>query len=66
MSWLRKRLTVTLPAEPWEETEEELGVRLKAAATWVNQHHDVEALCKEMPQRMHDLVYKMKGQRLPK
>ena len=55
-----------MPAEPWEETEEELGVRLKAAATWVNQHHDVEALCKEMPQRMHDLVYKTKGQRLPK
>ena len=55
-----------MPAEPWEETEEELGVRLKAAAKWVNQHHDVEALCKEMPQRMHDLVYKMKGQRLPK
>ena len=66
VSWIRKRLTVTLPAEPWEETEEELGARLKAAATWVNQHHDVEALCKEMPQRMRDLVYKTKGQRLPK
>ena len=39
---------------------------MKAAATWVNQHHDVEALCKEMPQHMHDLVYKTKGQRLPK
>ena len=59
-------LEVSLPAEPWEETEEELGVRLKAAATWVNQHYDVEALCKEMPQRMHDLVHKTKGQRLEK
>ena len=55
-----------MPAEPWEETEEELEVRLKAAASWVNQHHDVEALCKEMPQRMHDLVYEAKGQRLGK
>ena len=66
VSWVRHRLRVTLPSEPWEETEEECGVRLKAAATWVNQHHDVEGLCKEMPQRMHDLVHKAKGQRLDK
>ena len=44
VSWVRHRLALTLPAEPWEETEEEVGVRLKAAAAWVNQHHDVEAL----------------------
>ena len=66
VSWVRHRLAVTVPAEPWEETEEELGVRLKAAASWVNQHHDVEGLCREMPQRMHDLVYKTQGQRLDK
>mgnify|MGYP001233014255 FL=1 len=46
--------TVTLPPEPWEETEEEFGARLEAAAGWVNQHHDVDGLCKEMPRRMHD------------
>ena len=33
---------------------------------WVNQHHDVEGLCKEMLQRMHDLVYVTKGQSLSK
>ena len=66
VSWMRRRLAVTLPADPWEETEEELGARLKAAAAWVNQHHDVEELCKEMPQRMHDLVYEAKGHRLDK
>ena len=66
VSWMRRRLAVTLPADPWEETEEELGARLKTAAAWVNQHHDVEGLCKEMPQRMHDLVYESKGHRLDK
>ena len=48
--------TVTLPPEPWEETEKEFGARLKAVASWANHHHDVEGLCKEMPQRMHDFV----------
>ena len=66
VSWLRHRLAVTLPAAPWEETAEDFLVRLKAATTWVNKHHDVEGLCKEMPQRMHDLVHKTKGQRLSK
>ena len=48
--------TVTLPPKPWEETEKEFGARLKAVASWANHHHDVEGLCKEMPQRMHDFV----------
>ena len=59
-------MAVTLPSEPWEETEEDFGARLKEAAAWVNQRHDVEGLCKEMPQRMHDLVHKTKDQRLEK
>ena len=46
--------TVTLPPGLWEGTEEEFGARLEAAAGWVNQHHDVDGLCKEMPRRMHD------------
>ena len=66
VSWLRHRLAVTMPAEPWGETVEDFGARLKAATTYVNQHHDVKSLCEEMPQRMHDLVYETKGQRLGK
>ena len=46
--------TVTLPPGLWEGTEEEFEARLEAAAGWVNQHHDVDGLCKEMPRRMHD------------
>ena len=66
VSWVRHRLRVTLPAEPWEETEDAFEGRLKAAALWVNEHHDVDGLCKQMPKRMHDLVHVTKGARLGK
>ena len=66
VSWVRQRLRLTLPKEPWAETSEAFEARLKAAAAWVNGNHDVEGLCREMPSRMHDLVYKFKGSRLDK
>ena len=66
VSWLRHRLKLTLPKEPWNETEEEFEKRLKNAAAWVNDHHDVDSLCKEMPTRMDDLVRVTKGARLNK
>ena len=66
VSWVRQRLRLTLPQEPWNETEESYEGRLKAAATWVNDHHDVDGLCKEMPNRMHNLVHETKGARLNK
>ena len=57
---------VTVPPEPWTESVDDYEGRLKAAATWVNDHHNVDGLCKEMPQRMHDLVYVTRGARLDK
>ncbi len=66
VSWVRQRLRLTLPKEPWSETEEAFEARLKAAAIWVNDKHDVDGLCREMPRRMHDLVHKTKGARLDK
>ena len=56
-------MRLTLPTEPWTETEEEFEGRLKAAAAWVNAQHDVDGLCKRMPQRMRDLVHVVKGGR---
>ena len=53
-------------AEPWNEREKHFEGRLKAAAAWVNAHHDVQGLCREMPQRVHDLVHVTKGGRLDK
>ena len=66
VSWMRQRLRVTVPPEPWTESVDYYEGRLKAAATWVNDHHNVDGLCKEMPQRMHDLVYVTRGARLDK
>ena len=56
--------TVTLPPGLSEETEEEFGARLEAAAGWANQHHDVEGLCKEMPRRMHDAGHRTESKEL--
>ena len=56
--------TVTSRPEPWEETEEEFGARLEAAAGWMNQRYDVEGLCKEMPRRMHDAVDRTESKEL--
>ena len=66
VSWVRQRLRLTLPREPWNETEESFEERLKAAAAWVNEKHDVDGLCREMPRRMNDLVHVTKGARLNK
>ena len=57
---------VTVPPELWTESVDDYEGRLKAAATWVNDHHNVDGLCTEMPQRMHDLVYVTRGARLDK
>ena len=66
VAWVRHRLRLTLPQEPWREAEDAFEARLKAAAAWVNDNHDVDGLCREMPQRMYDLVHVAKGARLDK
>ena len=66
VSWVRERLRLTLPTEPLAETEEDFEGRLKAAATWVNAQRDVDGSCRQMPQRMHDLVHVVRGGRLDK
>ena len=66
VSWMRHRLRVTVPQEPWRESVEDYEARLKTAAAYINEHHDVDGLCREMPQRMKDLVHETKGGRLDK
>ena len=66
VSWVRERMKRTQPVEPWSESEEELGKRLKAAAAHCTSEHDVPSLCREFPARMHDLVNVTKGDRLRK
>ena len=46
----------TLPKEPWRESEEEWGKRLKATVASINHKHDIEGSCREMPERTRELV----------
>ena len=62
-SWLRCRLTKTLPRRLWEEMSEEYGARLKASAAYINEHHDVDNLCRGLPARPNGLKA-LEGDRL--
>ena len=66
ISWLRRREEATRPTKPWEETPHDVAARLQAAVCHVNAHFEVRALCMEFPQRLHDIVNKTAGDRLPK
>ena len=66
VSWIRRRMAQTLPIEPWRESEVGWGKRLKDAVVHINNKHDIEGLCREMPGRMHELVHDTMGDRLRK
>ena len=63
VSWLTNRLTVTLPAEPWDETVPQFSERLRMACEYVNKYYDVEGLCRSWPTRLEELR-KTEGDRL--
>ena len=65
VSWMREKLTKTLPTKCWEETVEAYRARLKACAAQINGAYDVEGLCRELPSRVADLD-RRKGDRLAK
>ena len=50
--WMRVRLAQTLPKKAWEETTAAYASRLKACASYINDHHNVEGLCKALPGRL--------------
>ena len=66
VSRIRERLKRSLPKDPWNESEESFTKRIKTAVEYVNANHDVTGLCKEMPQRMRDLVHEQQGDRIRK
>ena len=45
-----------MPREPWTETVEEYTTRLKGIVQYINDHHDVDGLCREFPDRLRELV----------
>lgn len=55
VSWLRRRLGRSVPAECWKETREQYGARLKRCCDQVNQELDVDDLCRAFPMRCKKL-----------
>ena len=66
ISWLRVEEEQTPPTRPWEETPKQLAVRLQRGVSRINKDFDVRGLCMEFPDRLHTLVKKKGGDRLPK
>ena len=63
VGWMRKRLAVTVPANPWLETVEEYSARLKSCCAYINSNHDVAGLADDLLERVDKLVA-AKGGRL--
>jgi hypothetical protein len=63
VSWLRHRLTTTVPTKAWEETPLAFATRLRQCCAEINSTLDVDGLCRDFPNRIQKLVDK-KGGRL--
>ena len=66
ISWLRRGEERTRPKKPWEETPKDFAVRLHKVVKSVNENYNVRELALEFPDRLHALVHKTRGDRLPK
>ena len=64
MAWVRERLKKTVPRDPCSETVQAYGTRLKDVAVYINQHYDVDGLCRKLPKRVAESL-DAKGDRLP-
>ena len=65
VAWVRRGLTWTLPAKPWEESVEGFGSRLREVVRKVNEQYNVDGLCRELPSRV-DALYDAEGGKLAK
>ena len=56
VAWIRYRLARTLPAEPWNETVEQYGTRLRGIVADINDNLDVDGLCRAFPTRIQKVI----------
>ena len=56
VAWIRRRETRTRPEEPWKESPQDFGVRLRSIAQDINNKCNVEGLCRQLPRRLVDLA----------
>jgi hypothetical protein len=65
VAWIRWKMQLSCPARAWEETREEYKARLLDTCRQVNAEHEVEDLCRELPERLEELKER-EGDRLKK
>ena len=56
VAWIRRRETRTRPEEPWKESPQDLGVRVRSIAQDINNNCNVEGLRRQLPQCLIDLA----------
>ena len=56
VAWIRRRETVTQTRQPWTETVGQFAQRMRGIVQHVNAHYDVENLCRELPDRIQDVI----------
>ena len=61
VSCIRHKEGLTLPRRPWTESREAFAVRLKQIVAAINDEHDVDGLCRELPMRISKLIEKKGG-----
>ena len=61
VAWIRKLERTTLPKRAWEESTDAFASRLKGIVAKINQKHDVDGLCRELPTRVDKLREKQGG-----
>ena len=66
VSWLRRQEEQTRPTRLWEETPQQLAVRLQQGVSRIRKEFDVRGLCMELPGRLSLLVCDTCGDRLAK
>ena len=56
VAWLRHRMKATSVKEPWLETRQQFAARLRGATQWVNANYNVDALSRQLPTRVSQLI----------
>jgi hypothetical protein len=65
VSWLRRLMGRSTPADAWKETREAFNARLRTQAQKVNEKYDVDGLCRGFPTRLGAVV-SLKGEKIGK
>ena len=56
VAWVRYQEAVTIAATPCMETPEEFGNHLHRICTYINENHNVEGLCCELPKGVQLII----------